>query len=323
MTDNAIQEQLKLMHQDLLSKFLELKTDNETIKMRLSKIEAKLGVESQSGEATVKTEGLENQIENRADETKTTMDIEKKGTDMKQNIDDTGFKKGTQDENVKDIGINEPNYMKDDFEEEEEDAVEVESDTGTEKRHVVKLEKLAKTTYKGFCFRPLAAWKNSCGKYEISKEHVRIGEDDMELRISGCDSGEEIAKINIPLKDVEKVEAYFDTKTVLYLYVGEDICEAASQSLAMTNIASFSLIDEASQRIRICFESIGDERKALLREYFRRNAIYFKILSRILHDRIFFKPVQKPAPPKYYVDCMGNIGLRYQSSALVGLEYIG
>ena len=70
-------------------------------------------------------------------------------------------------------------------------------DDGT--RHDVQLEKLAKSKYLGFCFRPLAAWKNSCGKYEISKEHVKIGEDDMELILSGSDSGEEIAKINIPM----------------------------------------------------------------------------------------------------------------------------
>ena len=299
MTDNALQEQLKLMHEDLLSKFLELKNDNEAIKMRLSKIEAKLGVEAQTDEAGGEKLASANKKDGEAEETKSVIGIENK-TMRKDGeyIANEGLDIGEDEENLKNLGENELQEMKDDFEEDEEEAPDaLEGDT--EKRHVVQLEKLAKTTYKGFCFRPLAAWKNSCGKYEISKEHVRIGEDDMELRISGSDSAEEIAKISIPLKDVEKVEAYFDIKTVLYLYVGEDICEAASQSLAMTNIASFSLIDQASNRIRICFEGIGDDRKALLREYFRRNAIYFKILSRTLHDRIFFKPVQKPAPPKY------------------------
>ena len=147
------------MYQDLLSKLLELKTDNETIKMRLSKIEAKLGVESESGEATFETEGFENVTDNRADETKTTVDTERRGTNMKQNIEDSGFEKGGEDENVKDMGLNELNDMNDSFEEDEEYAAEVDTDTGTEKRHTVQLEKLAKTTYKGFCFRPLVAWK--------------------------------------------------------------------------------------------------------------------------------------------------------------------
>ena len=289
------------MHEDLLEKFSELKTDNEAIKLRLSKIEAKLGVSGESNiEAGEQEDSLNDEVVDSGEGPKVSTRKEKKA----DTIVEEG---GMQMEKTNDQEYTEEHDKDDEFEgaepddnEEEEECIdETQTDTNIGKRHVVQLEKLAKTTYKGFCFRPLAAWKNSSGKYEISKEHVRIGEDDLELRIAGCDSGEEIARINIPLKDVEKVEAYFDARTVLYLYVGEDICEAASQSLAMTNIASFSLIDEAAKRIRICFESIGDDRKALLREYFRRNAIYFKILSRTLHDRIFFKPVQKPVPPKY------------------------
>ena len=91
------------------------------------------------------------------------------------------------------------------------------------------------------------------------------------MKICGFESGEEIAKILIPLKDIEKVEASFDEKTVLFLFVERDICEAATQSLAMTNISSFSLVDKDARKIRICFEKITDQRKALLREYFRRN----------------------------------------------------
>ena len=100
--------------------------------MRLCKIEAKLGVESESGEATFETEGFENVTDNRADETKTTVDTERRKTNMKQ--EDSGFEKGGEDENVKDMGINELNDMKESYEEDEEEAAEVDTDTGTEKQ---------------------------------------------------------------------------------------------------------------------------------------------------------------------------------------------
>ena len=72
--------------------------------------------------------------------------------------------------------------------------------------------------------RPLAAWKNSSGRYEISRETVSVDEEAVELKLVhsttqhqdgqssktmikvGCDSGEEIARINIPMKDVEKAQ---------------------------------------------------------------------------------------------------------------------
>ena len=96
------------------------------------------------------------------------------------------------------------------------------------------------------------------------------------------------------------VEAVFEGKTILYLHVGLDICEAALQSLAMTNISSFSLVDRETGRIRICFEGLTDQRRALLREYFRRRAIYFKTLGiNSAKDRIFFKPIRKEVGPKY------------------------
>ena len=267
------------MHEDLLSKFLELKNDNDAIKSRLSKIEAKLGVGKHSGKPLADSEGQKRRgswISRWSWTWKETKDKTGEPSEEREEAKETKVKEGLQVKqnitNLEDFDEEELQEHKDDSEEEDEEIGEgLEEDLG--KRHVVQLEKLAKSTFKGFCFRPLAAWKNSSGKYEISKEHVRIGEDEMELRLSGCDSGEEIAKIIIPLKDVEKVEAYFDTRTVLYLYVGEDICEAASQSLAMTNIASFSLIDKVAKRIRICFKGITDDRKALLREYCWRNAI--------------------------------------------------
>ena len=51
--------------------------------------------------------------------------------------------------------------------------------------------------------------------------------------------------------------------------------------------------------LRICFEKIqDDEKKSLLRQYFKRRAIYFRYLS-ITQDQIFFKPIKKHVQPKY------------------------
>lgn len=166
-------------------------------------------------------------------------------------------------------------------------------------RHATELVKLPSSVWKGYCFRPLAAWRNSLGRYEISRELVTVNEDAVQLQLVGSDTGEEIAKINIPMKDVDKAQVHFGDRTVVHLFVEADICEAASQSLAMTNIASFSLVDSDAQKIRICFEALEEGDKATLREYFRRNAIFFRVLTGSQDDPIFFKPVQKAATPRY------------------------
>ena len=44
---------------------------------------------------------------------------------------------------------------------------------------------------------------------------------------------------------------------MVHLFVDVDICDAAAQSLAMTNIASFSLVDAEARRIRISFQVFG------------------------------------------------------------------
>ena len=49
-------------------------------------------------------------------------------------------------------------------------------------------------------------------------------------------------------------QVQFGSRTVVHLFVDGDICEAAAQSLAMTNIASFSLVDAEAGRIRISFQ---------------------------------------------------------------------
>ena len=56
-------------------------------------------------------------------------------------------------------------------------------------------------------------------------------------------------------------QVHFGSRTVVHLFVDVDICDAAAQSLAMTNIASFSLVDADARRIRISFQVLGTNTK--------------------------------------------------------------
>ena len=270
MNEEIIQEKLRSLQEDLLAKFDELKSDNQKFKLRLKKIEEKLGLEDLADKEVIEEEIYE--IRDEDPDEKTIV-----GEEVPEEI---------------------PDDLEEEFEDEDDEVVLSEPEDES-KPEPVQLEKLPASTFQGFCFRPLAGWKNSRGRHEISKEWICVNQDEIELKICGFESGEEIARINIPLKDVEKVEASFEEKTILFLFVERDICEAATQSLAMTNISSFSLIDKDAKKIRICFEKITDQRKALLREYFRRNAIFFRFLSKVSQDRIFFKPINKPPAVKY------------------------
>ena len=260
---------------DVLAKFQQLKDDQEQLKLKLKNIEEKLGV----------TDDHEVNTQNK---TKDVVDIVDEDTEIQQSInlveDPTGYViEAEQFDNIED-------KAEDLIEEDEEIHVKTE----------VKLEELPISSFQGLCFRPIAGFRNSSGRSEISRERVSISEQGIELKICGFESEEEIVKIDIPLKDIDKVEAVLEERSVLFLYVTEDICSAALRSLAMTNIASFSLVDKETKKIRICFEKINDQRKALLREYFRRNAIYFRFLSEgSTRDQIFFKPMKSPLAPKY------------------------
>ena len=285
MAENTIQDQLKLLQEDLIAKFQDLKNDNEKFRLRLEKIEVKLGITAETTDEELLTKDLEDVKGEKQSLVQNDFQKEENAEDL-PSYDDNNVNNESDDDDINDEDIND---------EDEDNASEPQEGGKPE----VKLDALPSSVFQGFCFRPLAGWRNSQGKLEISKEWVTVSEEEIELKICGFESEEEIARINIPLKDVEKVEASFEEKTVLFLFVERDICEAATQSLAMTNISSFSLIDKDSKKIRICFEKISDQRKALLREYFRRSAIFFKYIFQMSQDRIFFKPISKPLPPKY------------------------
>ena len=281
MEEESLRDQLARLQADLQVRFQELREDNQNMKVRLRKIELKLGSNTE-GEVTGSEVGeKEREVEVAVDNEEQTDDqLEAKDNDDTPAAIEKEFEENFSDEE----------------EESEEDEIET-----NDEEHVkeVKLEKIARSVYQGFCFRPIAGWKNSEGKFEISKEFVEIDEEGVELKICGFESNEEIAKIIIPLRDVDKAEVVHSEKTILFLHVGVEICEAAEQCLSMTNITSFSLVDKDSARIRICFEAISDQRRALLREYFRRRAIYFKTVGDSDKERIFFKKMRRDLPPKY------------------------
>ena len=46
MSEISLEEQLKMIHEDLIRKFVELKKENESIKLRLSNIESNLSTDT-------------------------------------------------------------------------------------------------------------------------------------------------------------------------------------------------------------------------------------------------------------------------------------
>ena len=58
MAENTIQEQLKLLQEDLIAKFQDLKNDNEKFRLRLEKIEVKLGITAETTNEKLLTKEL-------------------------------------------------------------------------------------------------------------------------------------------------------------------------------------------------------------------------------------------------------------------------
>lgn len=186
--ESSVQSLLQRLQADLVLKFEELRVDNQSMKDRLGNIETKLGIETEG----LRTEEKEEKEESQREEKIETLIQE--GEQPEPDLDDAGESSAADEE--LDININ-------GSDEEEEDDVE-EDKPEKEPVKEVQLDRIPRSIYKGFCFRPIAGWKNSQGKFEISKEFVEIDEDGIELKISGFESSEEIAKINIPLRDVDK-----------------------------------------------------------------------------------------------------------------------
>ena len=188
--ESSVQSLLQRLQADLVLKFEELRVDNQSMKDRLVSIETKLGIETEG----LRTGEKEEKEESQRDENIET--LRQEGDQPEPDLDNAEESSAADNDVELDININ-------GSDEEEEDDVE-EDKPEKEPVKEVQLDRIPRSIYKGFCFRPIAGWKNSQGKFEISKEFVEIDEDGIELKISGFESSEEIAKINIPLRDVDK-----------------------------------------------------------------------------------------------------------------------
>ena len=131
--EESVIKQLQKLQTDLLEKFEELKSDNEKFKLRLQKIEEKLGIDIETEHKNIE------EIE-KEEETKENEEIENKENN------------------------NEEETYDDELEEEEEEEHEALTEPEDEGKPEVKLEKLPTSTFRGFCFRPLAGWRNSLGR---------------------------------------------------------------------------------------------------------------------------------------------------------------
>ena len=192
--ESSVQSLLERLQADLVLKFEELRVDNQSMKDRLGSIETKLGIQTDGGRRGEK-EGDEEESQ-RGENIETSI---KEVEQVERDLDTAGQAPAAENEEELYLNINDS----EEEEEEEGDEDEEEEEDKSEKELVkeVQLEKIPRSIYKGFCFRPIAGWKNSQGKFEISKEFVEIDEDGIELKISGFESSEEIAKITIPLRE--------------------------------------------------------------------------------------------------------------------------
>ena len=141
---STVQSQLEKLHSDLLLKFGELQSDNETMKVRLTNIETKLGLEGPQGGGT--SDPLVTGEEKREE-------IERDKMDPSLQTD---LKKDNNCENNVDKVLTDD--IEQEFEEDytdEDDHSEIDEVETSNKEKEVKLEKIPRSRYQGFCFRPL------------------------------------------------------------------------------------------------------------------------------------------------------------------------
>lgn len=138
MDEQRFQDILETIRDDVLARFSELKKDNEILSVKIKKIEEKLGLaDEQNPDAKQEqSEMIETQLNEDPDDGE---------PEPEPDID------GIQDQAECDIGST-SDMPEEQAEREEEEVLET--------RPEVKLEKLPSSTFTGFCFRPIAGWKN-------------------------------------------------------------------------------------------------------------------------------------------------------------------
>ena len=169
MAENTIQEQLKLLQEDLIAKFQDLKNDNEKFRLRLEKIEVKLGITAETTNEKLLTKELEDVKGEKQSVVQNDFQKEENAEDF------PSYDEGPEDNIVN----NESNDDDEDINDEDEDNASEPQEGG---KPEVKLDALPSSVFQGFCFRPLAGWRNSQGKLEISKEWVTVSEEEIKAQ---------------------------------------------------------------------------------------------------------------------------------------------
>ena len=192
----SLEQQIKLLHQSLIEKFQDLKAENEKIKVRLENIENKLSQQTPSNteikiiqENVVEQQKLSQSNENSIplkkqkqpnvqktrpkketptkSKTKTNQSKEKVAT--KQNADDDeDFGDDVDFGKITSANIGE---LPDASDNDDDTVVDI-TDDGV--RHDVNIKTMPCKIFEGFSFRPLTAWRNKDGNYEISKEVIEF-----------------------------------------------------------------------------------------------------------------------------------------------------
>lgn len=136
MDEQRFQDILDTIRDDVLARFSELKKDNEILSVKIKKIEEKLGLaDEQNPDAK----------QEQSEMIETHLNEDHEDGEPEPDID------GIQDQVECDIGST-SDISGEQTEREEEEVLET--------RPEVKLEKLPSSTFTGFCFRPIAGWKN-------------------------------------------------------------------------------------------------------------------------------------------------------------------
>ena len=194
----TVQSQIKQLHQSLVENFQIIRSENDEIFRRLEKIEQSLDKdkENHSKETKTKKESERDKIHGSP-----AVRVEGKTKSVEQKkISKSKVAKTEKKKKCKTTKIeNDDNIKEDNKGEEEEDSDEdqelgvplyeelsshlkADDDTVEEpgpclddgQRHDVEVKMLPEKAFEGFCFRPIAGWKNPDGAYEISKEVIEF-----------------------------------------------------------------------------------------------------------------------------------------------------
>ena len=192
----TLQSQIKQLHQSLVENFRIIRSENDEIFSRLEKIEKSLDKDKEDHSKddnkdtkTFRKSDREKIVVKTAVEVDNNESVVKKETQKAKVQQKTDKKKKKKNTKVTKIEAND--NSKEDSNEEEFDGVQLYDELSLNlaadetleengsclddgKRHDVEVKTLPEKVFEGFCFRPIAGWKNPDGDYEISKEIIEF-----------------------------------------------------------------------------------------------------------------------------------------------------